>query len=146
MALWKLEYMWINVWCMLDWIIGFCHKTAEIHFLGISCSTFSLFTFHLENSTLSAHVQPSLENNSSNLLISIGVVIKITVYILSFLESKKNYEGGKNSLCAVGDIYIFFKVKTPAFESKLIYSIKFNFIKALFSVCILVYCALPTTN
>ena len=26
------------------------------------------------------------------------------------------------------------------------YSIKFNFIKALFSVCILVYCSLPTTN
>ena len=78
-----VEYMWVNIWCMLDWIIGFCHKTAEIHFLGISCSTFSLFTFHLENSTLSAHVKPSLENNSSNLLISIGVVIKITVYIYS---------------------------------------------------------------
>ena len=84
-----------------------CHKTGEIHFLGISCSTFSLFTFHLENSTLSAHVKPSLENNSINLLISIGVVIKITVYI---------------------------------------YSIKFNFIKALFFICILVYCSLPTTN
>ena len=47
-----VEYMWVNIWCMLDWIV-FCHKTAEIHFLGISCSTFSLFTFHLENSTLS---------------------------------------------------------------------------------------------
>ena len=102
-----VEYMWINIWYMLDWIIGFCHKTAEIHFFGISCSTFSLFTFHLKNSTLSAHVKPSLENNSSNLLISIGVVIKITVYI---------------------------------------YLIKFSFIKALFSVCILVYCSLPTTN
>ena len=102
-----VEYMWVNIWCMLDWIIGFCHKTAEIHFLGISCSTFSLFTFSLENSTLSAHVKPSLENNSSNLLISIGVIIKITVYI---------------------------------------YSIKLNFIKALFSVCIFVHCSLPTTN
>ena len=71
-----VEYMWVNIWCMLDWIIGFCHKTAEIHFLGISCSTFSLFTFHLENSTLFAHVKPSLENDSSNLLFSIGVVIK----------------------------------------------------------------------
>ena len=77
----SLEYMWVNIWSMLDWIIGFCHKTAKIHFLGISCSTFSLFTFHLENSTLSSHVKPSLENNSSNLLISIGVVIKITVHI-----------------------------------------------------------------
>ena len=102
-----VEYMWVNIWCMLDWIIGFCHKTAEIHFLGISCSTFSLFTFHLANSTLSAYVKPSLENNSSNLLISFGVVIKITVYL---------------------------------------YSIKFNFIKALFSACIIVYCSLPTTN
>ena len=42
---------------------------------------FSLFTFDSENSTLSAHVKPSLENNSSNLLISIAVVVKITVYI-----------------------------------------------------------------
>ena len=65
-----VEYMWVNICCMPDWIIGFCHKTAEIHFLGISCSNFSLFTFHLENSTLSAHVEPSLENHSSNLLIS----------------------------------------------------------------------------
>ena len=102
-----VEYMWVNIWCVLYWIIGLCHETAEMHFLGINYSTFSLFTFHLENSTLSAHVKPSLENNSSNFLISIGVVIKITVYI---------------------------------------YSIKFNFIKALFSVCILVYCSLPTTN
>ena len=98
-----VEHMWVNIWFMLDLIIGFCHKTAEIHFLGISRSTFSLFSFHLENSTLSAHVKPSLENNSSNLLISIG----ITVY--------------KNS-------------------------IKFNFIKTLFSVCFLVYCSQPTTN
>ena len=34
-----VEYMWINIWCMLDWITGFCHKTAEIHFLRISCLT-----------------------------------------------------------------------------------------------------------
>ena len=95
------------IWCRPDWIIGFWYKTAEIHFLGISCSTFSLFTFHLENSTLSAHVKPSLENNYSNLPISIGAVIKITVYT---------------------------------------FSIKFNFMKALFSVCILLYCSLPTTN
>ena len=20
------EYLWVNIWCMLDWIIGFCHK------------------------------------------------------------------------------------------------------------------------
>ena len=54
-----VEYMWLNICCMLDWIIGFCHKTAEIHFLGISCSTFSLFTFHLENSTLSLSLHMS---------------------------------------------------------------------------------------
>ena len=32
-----VECMWVNIWCMLHWIIGFCLKTAEIHFLGISC-------------------------------------------------------------------------------------------------------------
>ena len=71
------------IWCILDWIIGFCHKTAKIYFLGISCSTLSMFTFYLENSSLSVHVKPSLENNSRNLLISISVVITITVYIYS---------------------------------------------------------------
>ena len=30
-----VEYMWVNIWCMLDWTIGFCHKTAEIHFLDM---------------------------------------------------------------------------------------------------------------
>ena len=30
-----VEYMWVNIWRMLDWLDGFCHKTAEIHFLGI---------------------------------------------------------------------------------------------------------------
>ena len=24
------ECMWVNTWCMLDWIIGFFHKTAEL--------------------------------------------------------------------------------------------------------------------
>ena len=38
-AIETVEYMWVNIWCMLDWIIGFCHKTTEMHFLGISCST-----------------------------------------------------------------------------------------------------------
>ena len=26
------EYIWVNIWCMLNWIR---HKTAEIHFLYI---------------------------------------------------------------------------------------------------------------
>ena len=30
-----VEYMWVNIWRMLDWLDGFCHKTAEIHFLDI---------------------------------------------------------------------------------------------------------------
>ena len=30
-----VEYMWVNIWCMLDWIIGFCYKSAEIHSLRI---------------------------------------------------------------------------------------------------------------
>ena len=25
-----VEYMWVNIWCIPDWIIGFYHKTAEI--------------------------------------------------------------------------------------------------------------------
>ena len=29
-----VEYMGMNIWCMLGWIVGFCHKTAEIHFVG----------------------------------------------------------------------------------------------------------------
>ena len=31
-----LEYMQVNIWCMLDWIVGFCHKIAEIYFPGIT--------------------------------------------------------------------------------------------------------------
>ena len=30
-----VEYMWVNIWCMLVWIFGFCHKTAETHRLEI---------------------------------------------------------------------------------------------------------------
>ena len=29
-----VECMGTNIWCMLDWIVEFYHKTAEIHFLG----------------------------------------------------------------------------------------------------------------
>ena len=38
-AMETVEYMWVDVWCMLNWIIGLSHKTAEIHFSGMSCST-----------------------------------------------------------------------------------------------------------
>ena len=31
-----VEYMWVDIWCMLDWIVGLCHKTAEMHFPGMS--------------------------------------------------------------------------------------------------------------
>ena len=31
-----VEYMWVDIWCMLDWIVGLCHKTAKIHFPDIS--------------------------------------------------------------------------------------------------------------
>ena len=36
-AMETVEYMWVDIWCMLDWIIGLCHKTAEIHFPYVSC-------------------------------------------------------------------------------------------------------------
>ena len=35
------EYMGVNIRCMLDWIIGFGHKTAEIHFFGMSAQLVS---------------------------------------------------------------------------------------------------------
>ena len=31
----------VNIRCMLDWIIGFGHKTAEIHFFGMSAQLVS---------------------------------------------------------------------------------------------------------
>ena len=34
-----IKYIWINIWCMLDWMVGFCHKTAEINFLAIELIT-----------------------------------------------------------------------------------------------------------
>ena len=38
-AMETVEYISIDIWCMLDWIIGLCHKNAEMHFPGMSCST-----------------------------------------------------------------------------------------------------------
>ena len=37
-AMETVKCMWVDIWCMLDWIIGLCHKTADIHFPGMSCS------------------------------------------------------------------------------------------------------------
>ena len=34
-----VECLWVDVWCMLDWVVGLCHKTAEMHFPGMGCST-----------------------------------------------------------------------------------------------------------
>ena len=34
-----VEYMWVDIWGILDWIIGLCHRTAEMHFPGMSHST-----------------------------------------------------------------------------------------------------------
>ena len=31
-----VEYMWVDIWCMLDWIVGLCYKTAEMHFPGMN--------------------------------------------------------------------------------------------------------------
>ena len=38
-AMETVEYMWVDIWCMLDWIIRLCQKTVELHFRGTSCST-----------------------------------------------------------------------------------------------------------
>ena len=37
-----VEYMWVSIRCMLDWIIGFDCKTAEIHFFGMSAQLVSV--------------------------------------------------------------------------------------------------------
>ena len=34
-----MEYMWVDIWCLLGWIIRLCHKIAEIHFPGMSFKT-----------------------------------------------------------------------------------------------------------
>ena len=31
--------IWVDIWCMMDWIIGLCHKAAEMYFSRMSCST-----------------------------------------------------------------------------------------------------------
>ena len=38
-AMETVQYMWINIWYILDWINGVCHTTADIQFLGTSWST-----------------------------------------------------------------------------------------------------------
>ena len=38
-AMETVECLWVDIWCMLDWVIGLCHKTAEMHFPGMGCST-----------------------------------------------------------------------------------------------------------
>ena len=38
-AMETVEYMWMEIWCMLDWVRGLCHKTAQMHFPGMGCST-----------------------------------------------------------------------------------------------------------
>ena len=30
-----VEYIWVNIWCMLHLVVGLGHKIAEIHFFGI---------------------------------------------------------------------------------------------------------------
>ena len=49
-AIETVEYMWVDIWCMLDWIIGLCHKNGEIHFPCVSCSTSRLVS--TQNETL----------------------------------------------------------------------------------------------
>ena len=31
-----VKFMWVDILCLLDWIIGLCHKTSEMHFPGMS--------------------------------------------------------------------------------------------------------------
>ena len=34
-----VECMWVDIWCMLDQIVGLYHKTAETHIPDMGCST-----------------------------------------------------------------------------------------------------------
>ena len=36
-----VEYIWVEIRCMLDWSIGFGHKTAELHFFRMSAQLMS---------------------------------------------------------------------------------------------------------
>ena len=38
-AMEAVEYMWMEICSMLDWVIGLCHKTAQMHFPGMGSST-----------------------------------------------------------------------------------------------------------
>ena len=37
-AMETVECMWVDIWCMMDWIIGLCRKMAEMHFPGMGLS------------------------------------------------------------------------------------------------------------
>ena len=37
-AMETVECIWVDIWCMLDQVIGLCHKMAEMHFPGMGCS------------------------------------------------------------------------------------------------------------
>ena len=38
-AMETVEHMSVDIWYMLDGVIGLCHKTTEIHFPGMRHST-----------------------------------------------------------------------------------------------------------
>ena len=38
-AMETVECIWVDIWCVRDWIIGLCNKTAEMHYPGMGCST-----------------------------------------------------------------------------------------------------------
>ena len=37
-AMETVKYMWVDIWCILDWI-ELCYKTEEMHFPSMSCLT-----------------------------------------------------------------------------------------------------------
>ena len=38
-AMETVECLWVDIWCMLHWIVGLCYKTAEMYFPGMCCLT-----------------------------------------------------------------------------------------------------------
>ena len=58
------EYIWVNVWCMLDWIIGLCHQSAEIYFLGRQFTHLAVQLVSAQNETLLWLVGMNYENSN----------------------------------------------------------------------------------
>ena len=40
-----VESLWVDIWCMLDWVAGLCHKTTEMIFFRTPVRTQKIILF-----------------------------------------------------------------------------------------------------